>query len=111
MVGNRSDSPAYTASIRAYSCRGTSVQLAWELSQGQVVPYLSSHVPVTVPRRDPCILGQNSCRRTLRAPHLAPPDRRALSITAYHRWQQQVPLNARQNDCGKKQATSNRVLQ
>jgi len=52
MVGHRSDSPAYTASIRAYSCRGTSVQLAWELSQGQVVPYLSSHVPVTVPRRD-----------------------------------------------------------
>ena len=26
--------------------------LAWELSQGQVVPYLSPHVPVTVPRRD-----------------------------------------------------------
>jgi len=28
------------------------VPLGWELSQGRVVPYLSPHVPVTVPRRD-----------------------------------------------------------
>jgi hypothetical protein len=48
MAGHSNDGPGYTASIRAYSCRGTTVQLPYELSQGQVVPYLSPHVPVTV---------------------------------------------------------------
>ena len=68
MVGHRSDGPAYTASIRAYSCRGTTVPLAWELSQGQVVPYLSLMCRSPFPdATGTCILGQNSCRRPLRA--------------------------------------------